>query len=54
MYGLEADIWSLGIVTIELIDGLPPFMDSSPLKAMLMIRLPHDILLNCKRWEDSN
>jgi len=36
-YGTEADVWSVGIMAIECIDGLPPHMTESPLKAMLLI-----------------
>ncbi|VDN06194.1 unnamed protein product [Thelazia callipaeda] len=37
-YGTEADIWSLGIMVIEMINGEPPLFDVQPLQAMKMIR----------------
>ena len=31
-YDTKADIWSTGVMCIEMIDGLPPYMDQPPLR----------------------
>lgn len=49
-YDEKVDVWSTGIIAIELAEGEPPNLRMQPLKAMYMITSKDAPRLNNEKW----
>ena len=46
LYGPEVDIWSLGIMVIEMIDAEPPFFNEPPLQVIFKFLIFYSIFIH--------
>ena len=49
-YNNKVDVWSLGILALELATGQPPHMQEDPNKVLLLIVSRPPPKLDCESW----
>lgn len=53
-YNVKVDIWSLGIVMLELADGEPPYLRENPMKALFnIVTKPPPEIQSKRKWSNN-